>query len=159
MKKIKEIKKAPIVYIGVSVLCLITFIIYNQFSHGVTSPYMTYLFAWPLLLGFVPYALLTGIPGAYYPGRIAANVYNSGVASITVSSLLKGIFDIAGNSSIYQSLLMSIGVGLLMFGVFIYLIPILMMRNIEKKDAKIDDRSRRTVSSEQGYSFIQSKSS
>ena len=34
MKKIKEIKKAPIVYIGVSVLCLITFIIYNQFLHG-----------------------------------------------------------------------------------------------------------------------------
>ena len=32
--------------------------VYNHFGHGVTSPWMTFLFAWPLLLGALPAAMI-----------------------------------------------------------------------------------------------------
>ncbi len=121
-------KKAPYVYLAISLLCLITFLIYNQFSHGVTSPFMTWLFGWPLLLGVIPYAILAIIPANLYPERLAFNIYNTGVASLTVSSLLKGIFDIAGNSSIYQKYLMIFGIVVTASGLLVYLIQILMRR-------------------------------
>ena len=98
MRNIIRKYKTSSVYLGISILCLIIFLIYDQFSHGVRSPYMTYLFLWPLVLGFVPYTIAAFIKSktAAYGNsitRIAFNIYNSGVAAITVSSLLKGIFD------------------------------------------------------------------
>ena len=115
-------RKAPFVYLAVSILCLILFFIYNRFSHGVTSPYMTWLFGWPLVLGTIPLALLALIPYDLYPKRISFNIYNTGVASLTVASLLKGIFDIAGNSSAYQKYLMSFGIAVTILGVIVYAI-------------------------------------
>ena len=105
-----SIKKAFIIYIAATVFCLIFFLIYNVFSHDVTSPFMTFLFAWPLLLGVLPCAaLLIFRPMHLYPNWITANLYNSGVAALTVSSAMKGVFDIAGTSSIHQSILMVTG--------------------------------------------------
>ena len=115
-------RKAPFVYLAVSILCLILFLIYNKFSHGVTSPYMTWRFGWPLVLGTIPLALLALIPYDLYPKRISFNIYNTGVASLTVASLLKGIFDIAGNSSAYQKYLMSFGIAVTILGVIVYAI-------------------------------------
>jgi hypothetical protein len=94
---------------------------------------MTYLFLWPLVLGFVPYTIAAFIKSktAAYGNsitRIAFNIYNSGVAAITVSSLLKGIFDIAGNSSIYQSYLMTGGIVILIIGIIIYPISLCFLK-------------------------------
>lgn len=105
------------IYLGITAFCIIFYLIYNQFSHGVHSPYMTFLFAWPLCLGAVPSLLLWKIPAIPPQGRISANLYHSGVAAVTVSSLLRGIFDIAGTASDYQVWLMAAGAGLLVGGV------------------------------------------
>ncbi len=123
-------KKPPFIYAAVSILCFVIFMIYDQFSHGVRSPFMTFLFLWPLLLGFLPYILLTKIPGTVYPGRITMNIYNSGVAALTVSSLLHGIFDIAGNSSVYQSYLMVFGSVFLAAGIILYIFSALLLKRI-----------------------------
>ena len=133
MRNIIRKYKTSSVYLGISILCLIIFLIYDQFSHGVRSPYMTYLFLWPLVLGFVPYTIAAFIKSktAAYGNsitRIAFNIYNSGVAAITVSSLLKGIFDIAGNSSIYQSYLMTGGIIILIVGIIIYPISLCFLK-------------------------------
>ncbi|MCC8127903.1 MAG: hypothetical protein LIO92_11005 [Clostridiales bacterium] len=105
------------IYLVVTAFCVIFYLIYNQFSHGVHSPYMTFLFVWPFCLGAVPSFLVWKIPTLPRQGRISANLYHSGVAAVTVSSLLRGIFDIAGTASDYQVWLMAAGAGLLIGGV------------------------------------------
>ena len=126
----ENIKKAFIIYIVTTVFCLVFFIIYNIFSHDVTSPFMTFLFAWPLLLGVLPCGILLIFKlENLYPNRITANLYNSGVAVLTVSSAMRGVFDIAGTSSIHQSILMVIsfllfGLAALEFGIGLNKAPI-----------------------------------
>ena len=98
-----------------SAFCLVFYVVYNQFSHGVHSAYMTYLFAWPLVLGVLPSfvtVILMKVSRRY--GFVifelaASELYCFGVAALTVGSLLRGIFEIAGTSSVYQQWLMIAG--------------------------------------------------
>ncbi|MGN7357308.1 hypothetical protein ACTHPF_08065 [Paenibacillus sp. SAF-054] len=76
--------------------------VYGVFSHGVDSAAMTWMFLYPLLGG----ALYCFIIGKLFPGithsascRVFLNLHNSGIAALTMASLLKGIFEIAGTSS------------------------------------------------------------
>ena len=74
---------------------------------------MTFLFAWPLMLGAVPNAILLVIyrfsGKSLHISHFALNAYYSGVSAVTASSMLRGIFDIAGNASVYQQWLMYAG--------------------------------------------------
>lgn len=47
-------------YLAVSIFCLLFFAVYSHFSHGIQSFWMTFLFAWPLVLGGVPAVLILG---------------------------------------------------------------------------------------------------
>lgn len=109
-------KRAMLIYIFSSAFCLLIFLVYNIFSHGVLSFFMTFLFLWPLVLGFLPafvlYIIMKKKPFVLR-SRIFARLYRSGVASITMSSLLQGIFEIAGTDSIYTVILCSVGIGVL----------------------------------------------
>lgn len=112
-----------ITLIGTGV-CLLFFLIYDQFSHNVRSNYMTYLFLWPLILGAVPYGILTFITrrtnSIKLPGNESRLFYNLGLEAVTMSSLLRGIFEIAGTASIYQTFLMYGGIVLLIIGIMFY---------------------------------------
>ena len=109
-------------YLPVTAFCGIFFLIYDRFSHGVRSPYMTYLFAWPLVLGLLPSLLMQAFPRMRRQKRLSADLYHPGVAALTVSSLLRGIFEIAGTASDYQVWLMLAGGVLLLGGLLAYLI-------------------------------------
>lgn len=87
---------------------------------------MTFLFAWPFLLCAVPSALgllIRRVPG---PSVLSSLFWHTGTAAVTVSSLLRGIFEIAGNSSFYQAALMSAGVVLLFCGLILYIAGIIL---------------------------------
>jgi FtsH-binding integral membrane protein len=105
-------------------VCLIFFLIYDQFSHNVRSAYMTYLFLWPLILGALPYGIMTFITrrtsSVKLPGNESRLFYNLGLEAVTMSSLLRGIFEIAGTASIYQTFLMYGGIVLLIIGIMFY---------------------------------------
>lgn len=121
----------------ITLFCLVVFLVYNIFSHGVYSNYMTLLFAWPLILGFVPSLLIALIPRLSEPSDLTKALYHSGLASVTVSSLLRGIFEIAGTSSIYQMPLMYVGIALMLAGVVVYIYNIFKTkekRKIEQLD-------------------------
>lgn len=113
-------------WLGISVFCLVFYLIYNMFSHGVKSPYMTYLFAWPLILGFLPCSIIYVISrikhSTIHINAVSDNAFCSGVAALTVSSLLKGIFDIAGTASVYQTWLSYAGASLIVIGIIHFII-------------------------------------
>ena len=109
-----------------SAFCFIFYLIYNVFSHGVHSPFMTYMFAWPLFLVGVPAGLLYWIDALPGPSLLASPFWNIGTAALTVSSLLRGIFEIAGNSSVYQHLMMIAGFIMLGIGALLYFAGILL---------------------------------
>ena len=103
-----------------SLFCLLFYLVYDQFSHGVRSPFMTILFIWPLALCVIPCGILLLIPPLPGPSLISSLLWNTGAAAVTVSSLLRGVFEIAGNSSVYQQVLMNAGGFLLAAGLVMY---------------------------------------
>ncbi len=116
-------------FLAATIFAAAFFLIYDRFSHDVRSPYMTFLFVWPLVLGVLPSALLTikerrkGRSYSAYPKAPADTnttpcpwvrlFWGGGVAAVTLSSMLRGIFEIAGTASIYQGILMGIGIAFL----------------------------------------------
>jgi len=112
--------KTALVFLAVSLFCVIFSFIYARYSHGVHSDYMTYMFAYPLIGGTIVYLLIGLLSKARIPGRFVINVYNSGIATLTMGSLLRGILDIAGTSSRYQSVFMIVGALMVFVGAACY---------------------------------------
>ncbi len=116
--KLKNVK----IYCITTLFCVAFSFIYSQFSHGVSSPHMTYLFLYPLLLGVVVEQLLiflkiTG-PDYFWP----MHFYHTGVVALILGSLLRGIFEIAGTASFYQIALSVGGIVLIFCGIIMLLI-------------------------------------
>lgn len=94
---------------------------------------MTFLFAWPLVLCVIPCALLLLFPPLPGPSPISSLLWNTGAAAVTVSSLLRGVFEIAGNSSIYQVMLMKAGCLLLLGGLIMYAAGIFARKSFDNR--------------------------
>jgi len=77
---------------------------------------MTYLFAIPLIGGFIR-ILMCLILGKKSLHRFSKNAYNSGIATLTVGSLLKAVFEIAGTSSVYEIVFWIVGGLLIVIGI------------------------------------------
>lgn len=77
---------------------------------------MTYFFAVPLLFGCLRIALLLFLDRKIRTWHIASDIYCAGIAAVTVSCVLRGIFEIAGTSSVYQALLMWFGIAMSVVG-------------------------------------------
>ncbi|QHI72776.1 hypothetical protein [Aminipila terrae] len=105
-----------------TIFCIIFSGIYNQLGHGVSSPYMNYMFLFPFVLGTGFYGILSLIPTKINLPGFSFNTYNSGVATLTIWSMLKGIFEIAGTSSPYTAVYEVSGSMMLITGVITYLI-------------------------------------
>lgn len=118
----KHYIKTMIVYTVVSIFCIIVNKIYKLFGHGVTSNSMTYMFLFPLLGGTLAFLLLGFVilKDHHLEGyRMFYNIYNSGIATLTVASFLKGILEIAGTSSVYISYYNITGVACLILSLFL----------------------------------------
>jgi hypothetical protein len=103
-KRCRQVRRTILVYLSITVFCVVFDKVYALFGHGVSSDSMTLMFLYPFLGGVLPFTLLfLFIPQAdqvkWY--RFLYNAYNSGIATLTIGSLLDGIFEIAGTSSPY----------------------------------------------------------
>ncbi len=119
-------KRNMLIYLGLTIFCIVFFIVYDRFSHNVRSAYMTFLFLFPLILGFFPSLISLKFPALRKQGQWSRNLYHSGVAALTVSSLLRGIFEIAGTASDYQEWLMLIGGILLLCGIVLWIFRVVV---------------------------------
>jgi hypothetical protein len=91
-------KKTVIIYVFTTLFCIAFAYIYSLFSHGISSPFMSYTFVFSLVLGVVGYTVLGWL---HLGNRTACNLYNAGIATLTVGSILQGIIDIAGADTRY----------------------------------------------------------
>ena len=119
-KSPEELRSGLIISISCSVFCLVFYLVYNIFSHGVHSPFMTFLFAWPLILEVIPTGLCLMIRAVPGPSVLSSLFWNTGTALVTVSSLLRGILEIAGSSSEQQVYMMAAGFAFLAAGLILY---------------------------------------
>ena len=92
-----ELKKHLVFNIAAALFLLAFGYIYESFSHGVHSPFMTYAFTVPLLAGAGVYAVL--LAAKKYPARATVLLWNSCIAAFSVGSVFKGVLDIYGTTN------------------------------------------------------------
>ena len=71
--------------------------VYEHFSHGVYSYWMIYAFAFPLVMGVVPYTIL--LIKEKYPDKTFLNLWNSSIAALSVGSVFAGVLAIYGTTN------------------------------------------------------------
>ena len=99
--------------------------VYECFSHQVYSPFMLLAFLFPLLMGVLPYAILSGADSSRCPGVMSRYIYNSGIAALTVGSLFRGILEIYGTTSRLSGVYWAGGALLTAGGVGLYALELL----------------------------------
>lgn len=87
-----------IIYMISTIFSVIFNAVYYQFSHEVSSRYMSLAFLYPLILGVIVYSIMFFVN---WFDKVSYNAYNAGVATITMASILLGVNEIAGADTIY----------------------------------------------------------
>jgi len=90
--------------------------IYEVFSHGVYSYFMVFLFLFPLLLGAVPFFLLSRV-ATDFPSKRARGAYHAGLATLATGSCVSGVLEIYGTTSPYLPVYWSVGGVLVLAGI------------------------------------------
>lgn len=78
-----------------------------------------WMFLFPLIGGVIGYSFIRSLPPKNVTAngfRSFSNLYNSGIATLTVGSFLQGVLEIAGTNSIYVPYFYVIGAALLVAG-------------------------------------------
>jgi hypothetical protein len=104
--------KTIITYAIFSIFAIVVNKVYAIFGHGVSSAAMTWMFLYPLIGGALFYFLIYGLSNKInkFKGyRLFFNIYNSGIATLTFGSFLKGVMEIAGADSIYLKFYFVVG--------------------------------------------------
>lgn len=106
-----------IVYVFTTLFLIAFNYIYSLFGHGVSSLYMSYAFTFSLVLGVVGFMVIGWLK---LDNRIALNLYNAGIATLTVGSVLRGILDIAGADATFPIYYFIVGAVFAAVGGLIY---------------------------------------
>ena len=96
---IKYFKKQSIVYFLFSILCFAFGRIYESFSHDVYSKFMMNAFLIPLVMGCVVSLIIYLLKMKKLPNRLSVNLYNAGVATLTIYSIFRGVLEIYGTTN------------------------------------------------------------
>lgn len=92
----RRAKRAMITGASLALLCVVFTFIYEQFSHGAASNHMRAMFLMPLLGCALPALVAYLTPLHRFVGRVAFNLWNSGLAILVVGCLFRGIVNISG---------------------------------------------------------------
>jgi hypothetical protein len=135
------LRRAACGYLAVSILCGIFSVIYEQFSHGVTSAYMVLLFLFPLLGGAAP--LLASYLGRQMPAQTTRYLWRCGVATLAVGSCLRGVFEIYGTDAPLAGVYWPVGAVLLGGAVLSGLLTHSFAKSPVPQDVPADQRIKR----------------
>jgi len=107
-------------YLIVTAFCILFSAVYEKFSHGVYSLSMVCLCLYPFILGVLPFALFKVNRKYSRPEPAARNLWNSGVATLTAGSLIRGVVEIYGTTTPYASFYPAVGIALLLAALFLH---------------------------------------
>ncbi|WP_170242664.1 hypothetical protein [Streptococcus suis] len=108
--KSSRTSRTLISYLTGSIFLFIFSRIYQALSYGEVSFFMNYLFCIPLIGGILLTGLLLFKPSL---SRMAYNLWNSGIATITAGFLLRGIINLSGRSTSLDQPYWYLGAGFL----------------------------------------------
>ena len=98
----RKCMKTTLVYLGVTVFCVVFCLIYEYFSFGEHSDTMRLMFLAPMVGGAMPFLILAMRRKAWSLSRAAYNLWNSGIAVLVSGCLVKGIIEVSGRVSDYD---------------------------------------------------------
>ncbi len=114
--------KRSFIYFCVSMFCALFGGIYEIFSHGVYSSYMIYAFLFPLIGGTLYNLILYIIPGIKLQNGMSLIFYNTGIAALTLGSIIRGILDIYGTDNVLANVYRYAGTVLILTGIVFYIL-------------------------------------
>ncbi len=120
----KYLAKTGLFYLLISIFCAIFGLIYEYYSHGVYSNYMIYAFAFPLMGGALPFTAMSIYKSKRLPKRLTFNLYNSGIATLTVGCIMQGIINIYGTTNNLLIVFWIVGVTLTIISLLLYFLSI-----------------------------------
>ena len=112
-------------FLAAAAVTLLFSLVYEQFSHQVYSNCMVYAFTIPLLPGALLCMLLGRLPDERQPGILIRTIYHSGVATLTVGSLFRGVLEIYGTTSPLSAVYWLAGGGLCLIAAAAYLYAVM----------------------------------
>ena len=120
----KRAAKTAFVYLIISLFLVLFGAVYEIFSHGVYSYFMLYAFAFPLAGGVLPFFAMHQLGAKGYPSHLARFLYHSGIATLTVGSLIRGVLDIYGTTNALTAYYWYVGGALWAVGIISFLAEI-----------------------------------
>ncbi len=110
-------------YLLFSLFCVLFGAVYENFSHEVYSNYMIYAFLFPLIGGTLVFSALALSGARRVPGKMARNFYHSGIVTLTVGSIFKGVLEIYGTTNRLIRVYWIVGIAFVCLGVLLYALP------------------------------------
>ena len=112
--------KRSVMYFCISIFCAVFGGIYEIFSHGVYSNCMMYAFLFPLIGGTLYNLILYCFSRFRLQRGLSLIFYNTGIAALTIGSIVRGILDIYGTDNILANVYWYAGAILVCLGVVFY---------------------------------------
>ena len=95
----KKSLKTALIYLLITIFCALFGAVYELYSHEVYSFFMIYAFAFPLVCGALPFAVLALLRTRKHPCSLARNLLHSGIGTLTVGSIVRGVLEIYGTTN------------------------------------------------------------
>ena len=125
----KKYGKTALVYLIISIFLVLFGAVYEHFSFGVYSYFMLYAFAFSLVGGALP-ALIFALRSVHAsPWPMAAWLYRSGIATLSIGSIIRGVLDIYGTANGLIVWYWYVGGGLTLVGAVLYIISLVRKCN------------------------------
>lgn len=86
------------IFLCISIFTALFGAVYELFGHGIYSYFMLYAFAFPLVLGVLPYVFCL-VRKVKKCSRLGIRFWNAGIITLTVGSLFQGVLEIYGTTN------------------------------------------------------------
>lgn len=127
----RHIAKTTFAYLLASLFCVLFGAVYEHYSHEVYSGNMIYAFVFPLAGGVLPFSVMSLLGRGRVPGRLPLNLYNAGIATLTIGSIMEGVLEIYGTTNDILKIYWIAGIGLVGISLLLYVIGLVSNRNIK----------------------------